>query len=117
MKKLKYDTFVGNAGHFDNEVDLACSEGLDGTEVDHIKPQKIAIVSAVGHGASRFADVAFQGRRGFSRPRPNFWFAVTRARNRATVRSRTFSAVRKSVAFPYYLPTSAFSGSAPGRLA
>ena len=31
MKKLKYNTHVGN-GHFDNEVDLACSESLDGTE-------------------------------------------------------------------------------------
>ena len=38
-------------------------------------------------------------------------------RNRATVWTRTFSAVRKSVAFPYYLLTSAFSGFAPGRLA
>ena len=32
MEKLKYNTYVGNTGHFDNEVDLACSEGLDGTE-------------------------------------------------------------------------------------
>ena len=32
LKKLKYNTHVGNTGHFDNEVDLACSEGLDGTE-------------------------------------------------------------------------------------
>ena len=39
------------------------------------------------------------------------------SRKRATVRTRTFSAVRKSVAFPYYLLTSAFSGFAPGRLA
>ena len=38
MKKLKYNTYDGNTGHFDNEVDLACSEGLDGTEIDHIKP-------------------------------------------------------------------------------
>ena len=60
LKNVKYNTFVGNTGHFDNEVDLACSEGLDGTELDHIKPQKIVIVSPVGHGASRIADVAFQ---------------------------------------------------------
>ena len=32
MKKLKYNTYVGNTGHFDYEVDLACSEGFDGTE-------------------------------------------------------------------------------------
>ena len=29
MKKLMHNTFVGNTGHFDNEVDLAGSEGLD----------------------------------------------------------------------------------------
>ena len=45
MKKLKNNTFVGNTGHFDNEVDLAGSEGFEGTEVDHIKPQKIVLVS------------------------------------------------------------------------
>ena len=48
MKKLKNNTFVGNTGHFDNEVDLAGSEGFEGTEVDHIKPQKIVLVSPVG---------------------------------------------------------------------
>ena len=32
-KLLKNSTFVGNTGHFDNEVDFAGSEGLD------IKPQ------------------------------------------------------------------------------
>ena len=30
---------VRNIGHFDNEVDLAGSEGLKGTHVDNIKPQ------------------------------------------------------------------------------
>ena len=54
---------------------------------------------------------------GNARPRPYFRLLLPRPHNRATVRSRTFSAVRKSVAFPYYLPTSAFSGFAPGRLA
>ena len=39
-KKLKNSTFVGNTGHFDNEVDFAGSEGFEGTEVYHIKPQK-----------------------------------------------------------------------------
>ena len=49
MNKLKYNTFVGNTGHFDNEVDMAGSEGFEGTEVDHIKPKKIVLVSPVGH--------------------------------------------------------------------
>ena len=26
MEKLKYNKYVGNTGHFDNEVDLACSQ-------------------------------------------------------------------------------------------
>ena len=29
MKKLKNNAFVGNTGHFDNEIDLAGSEGLE----------------------------------------------------------------------------------------
>ena len=62
---------------FDNEVDLACSKGLDGTEVDHTKPQKIVIVSSVGHGASRFADVAFQE---FFRTFPRFQKSVESGR-------------------------------------
>ena len=49
MKKLKNKTFIGNTGHCCNEVDLAGSEGFEGTEVDHIKLQKIVIVSPVGH--------------------------------------------------------------------
>ena len=40
-KKLNHNTFVGNTGHFDNEIDFARTEGFGGTEVDHIKPQKI----------------------------------------------------------------------------
>ena len=35
-KKLKKNTFVGNTGHFDDEFDFAGTEGLEGTEVDHI---------------------------------------------------------------------------------
>ena len=49
MNKLKYNTFVGNTGHFDNEVDVAGSDGFEGTELDHIKPKKIVLVSPVGH--------------------------------------------------------------------
>ena len=39
-KKLKKTTFVGNTGHFDDEFDFAGTKGFEGTEVDHIKPQK-----------------------------------------------------------------------------
>ena len=34
MKKLN-NTFAGNTRHFNNEIDLAGSEGLDGTKVDN----------------------------------------------------------------------------------
>ena len=45
MEKLKNNTLVGNTGLFYNEVDLVGSEGFEGTDVDHVKPQKIVIVS------------------------------------------------------------------------
>ena len=51
-KKLKNNSFVGNSGHFDNEFDFARTEGFEGTEVDHIKPQKFVLVSSVGHRSS-----------------------------------------------------------------
>ena len=38
MKKLKNVSLVGNIGHFDNEIDFAGSEGLDGVKVINIKP-------------------------------------------------------------------------------
>ena len=34
MNKLKNNAFVGNTGHFDNEINLAGSECLDGMLVD-----------------------------------------------------------------------------------
>ena len=37
-KKLKNNASVENTGHFNNEIDLAGFEGLDGMEVDNIKP-------------------------------------------------------------------------------
>ena len=36
---------VGNTGHFENEIELAGSEGLQGMHVDTIKPQKIVSFS------------------------------------------------------------------------
>ena len=41
MKKMKNNPIVGNIGHFDDEIDLAGLEGLEGMNVDNIKPQKI----------------------------------------------------------------------------
>ena len=41
MKKLKLTAFVGNNGHFDNEIDFAL-RGLGRHEVDDIKPQTVA---------------------------------------------------------------------------
>ena len=38
MKKLKNLSLVGNTPYFDNEVDYAGSEGLDGVKVVNIKP-------------------------------------------------------------------------------
>ena len=54
MKKLKNNTFVGNTGHFDNEI---WPEGLN------IKPQRIvsSFPLFTGHHASRFADEAIKG--------------------------------------------------------
>ena len=33
--------FGGNTGQFDNEFDLAGSDGLEGVKVDNVKPQKL----------------------------------------------------------------------------
>ena len=38
---LRNTAFVGNTGHFDNEIDFGGSRGLDGKRVDNTKPQKI----------------------------------------------------------------------------
>jgi adenosylhomocysteinase len=39
MKQMKHQAIVGNIGHFDNEIDMAGLEGLDGVERINIKPQ------------------------------------------------------------------------------
>ena len=39
MKMLKNNAFFGDTGHFDKEIDLAGSEGLEGMKVDSLKPQ------------------------------------------------------------------------------
>jgi len=39
MSKMKHNAIVGNIGHFDNEIDMAGLESLDGVERVNIKPQ------------------------------------------------------------------------------
>ena len=39
MKRMKHQAIVGNIGHFDNEIDIAGLENLDGIERIEIKPQ------------------------------------------------------------------------------
>jgi adenosylhomocysteinase len=39
MKRMKHQAIVGNIGHFDNEIDMAGLEQLDGVERIEIKPQ------------------------------------------------------------------------------
>jgi adenosylhomocysteinase len=50
MKKMKNNAIVGNIGHFDNEIDMAGLEGLDGMKVENIKPQVDRFVFPDGHG-------------------------------------------------------------------
>ena len=39
MSKMKHQAIVGNIGHFDNEIDMAGLEKIDGIEKINIKPQ------------------------------------------------------------------------------
>lgn len=39
MKKMKHNAIVCNIGHFDNEIDVAGVEALEGIEIINIKPQ------------------------------------------------------------------------------
>merc|ERR1712178_537481 len=50
MKKMKNDAIVGNIGHFDNEIDMAGLEGLEGIKVENIEPQVDRFVFPDGHG-------------------------------------------------------------------
>merc|ERR1719155_460870 len=50
MKKMKNNAIVGNIGHFDNEIDMAGIEGLEGVKVENIKPQVDRFVFPDGHG-------------------------------------------------------------------
>merc|ERR1712187_196646 len=48
MKKMKNNAIVG--GHFDNEIDMAGLEGMEGIKVENIKPQVDRFVFPDGHG-------------------------------------------------------------------
>jgi adenosylhomocysteinase len=50
MKKMKNNAIVGNIGHFDNEIDMAGIEGMEGIRVENIKPQVDRFVFPDGHG-------------------------------------------------------------------
>merc|ERR1712072_1038260 len=50
MKKMKNNAIVGNIGHFDNEIDMAGLEGLEGIKVENIKPQVDRFVFPNGNG-------------------------------------------------------------------
>ena len=39
---LKNNSIAGNTGHFCNEIDLTCSVGLNGMQVDNIVPARLA---------------------------------------------------------------------------
>merc|ERR1712072_1402123 len=49
MKCMKNNAIVGNIGHFDNEIDMAGIEGLEGIKVENIKPQVDRFVFPDGH--------------------------------------------------------------------
>merc|ERR1712139_236593 len=49
MKKMKNNAIVGNIGHFDNEIDMAGLEGMEGIKVENIKPQVDRFVFPAGH--------------------------------------------------------------------
>ncbi len=49
MSRMKHNAIVGNIGHFDNEIDMAGLEKLDGIEKINIKPQVDEWKFADGH--------------------------------------------------------------------
>jgi adenosylhomocysteinase len=50
MKKMKNNAIVGNIGHFDNEIDMAGLEKMEGIKMENIKPQVDRFVFPDGHG-------------------------------------------------------------------
>merc|ERR1739845_326651 len=56
MKKMKNNAIVGNIGHFDNEIDMAGLESLEGSKAENIKPQVDRFVFPDGHGVIVLAE-------------------------------------------------------------
>lgn len=56
MAKMKNNAIVGNIGHFDNEIDMAGLEGMDGVKRQIIKPQCDRWVFPYGHGVIVLAE-------------------------------------------------------------
>merc|ERR1719420_872521 len=56
MAKMKNNAIVGNIGHFDNEIDMAGLEGMDGVKKMQIKPQCDRWVFPDGHGVIVLAE-------------------------------------------------------------
>merc|ERR1712076_152367 len=56
MKKMKNNAIVGNIGHFDNEIDMAGLESLEGIKAENIKPQVDRFVFPDGHGVIVLAE-------------------------------------------------------------
>merc|ERR1712190_361731 len=50
MRKMKNNAIVGNIGHFDNEIDMAGLEAVEGIKVENIKAQVDRWVFPDGHG-------------------------------------------------------------------
>merc|ERR1711920_1043662 len=50
MAAMKNNAIVGNIGHFDNEIDMAGLEGMEGIRVENIKPQVDRFAFPDGHG-------------------------------------------------------------------
>ena len=51
MKRLKNNAIFGHIGDFDNKIDIAGLEGLEGMKVDNIKPLVDRFVFPDGHGS------------------------------------------------------------------
>jgi len=56
MAKMKNNAIVGNIGHFDNEIDMAGLEAMEGTKKNEIKPQVDRWVFPDGHGVIVLAE-------------------------------------------------------------
>merc|ERR1719266_622806 len=56
MARMKNNAIVGNIGHFDNEIDMAGLENMDGIKKVEIKPQTDRWVFPDGHGVIVLAE-------------------------------------------------------------